>query len=103
MEIVAAILGLALQGLVVGALARLAIPGPDPMPWWLTVAIGLAGAFLGGGVGYAIGGLAGYFLGAVAVAALLIVGYRRFVQRRGITGPGAHDRPTRGFGLRRRS
>ena len=103
MELVAAVLGLALQGLVVGGLARLAIPGPDPMPWWLTIAIGLAGAFLGGGVGYAIGGVAGYFLGALAVAVLLIVGYRRFVQRRGITGPGAQTRPTRGLGLRRRS
>jgi uncharacterized membrane protein YeaQ/YmgE (transglycosylase-associated protein family) len=97
------VIGLVIQGLIVGALARLAIPGPDPMPWWLTLLIGLVGAFVGGGFGYAIAGVAGYFLGAVIVASLLIVAYRRVVQRRGITGPDARDRPTRGFGLRRRS
>jgi uncharacterized membrane protein YeaQ/YmgE (transglycosylase-associated protein family) len=101
-EVVAAILGLAVQGLVIGLLARLAIPGPDPMPWWLTLGIGLVGAFFGGGVGYVVGGVAGYFLGAVVVAALLIVLYRRVVQRRPITGPQAQEQPRRGFGLRRR-
>ena len=39
---------LAVWGLVVGALARLALPGPDPMSIWMTIAIGLAGSFLGG-------------------------------------------------------
>lgn len=102
MELLAALLGLALQGLVVGALARLAIPGPDPMPWWLTLLIGLVGAFVGGGLGYAMAGVAGYFVGAVLVASLLIYVYRRFVQKRPITGPEARRRPTRGFGLRRR-
>jgi uncharacterized membrane protein YeaQ/YmgE (transglycosylase-associated protein family) len=96
------VLILLVQGIVIGALGRLAIPGPDPMPWWLTLGIGLVGAFLGGGVGYAVGGNTGAFLGAVVAAALLVIAYRRIVQRRGITGPGAHARPTRGFGLRRR-
>ena len=89
-------------GLVVGTLARLAIPGPDPMPLWLTLVVGLVGSFLGGGVGYAAAGIAGYFLGAVLVAALLIYVYRRFVQKRPITGPEAYRPPTRGIGLRRR-
>jgi uncharacterized membrane protein YeaQ/YmgE (transglycosylase-associated protein family) len=101
-DVLVALLGLAVQGLIIGGLARLAIPGPDPMPWWLTIAIGLAGSFLGGGLGYVVAGTAGYFLGAVIVASLLIVLYRRVVQRRGVTGPAARDRPTRGFGLRRR-
>jgi uncharacterized membrane protein YeaQ/YmgE (transglycosylase-associated protein family) len=87
------VLGLVIQGLIVGALARLAIPGPDPMPWWLTIVIGLFGAFLGGGIGYQMGGVAGYFLGAVIVAAILIYLYRRFVQKRPITGPDAFRRP----------
>jgi membrane protein implicated in regulation of membrane protease activity len=64
--------------------------------------IGLVGAFVGGGIGYTLAGLVGYFLGAVIVATLLIVAYRRFVQHRGITGPEAQERPTRGFGIRRR-
>ena len=97
------ILILIVQGLVIGALGRLAIPGPDPMPWWLTLGIGLVGAFLGGAMGYAVGGNTGAFVGAVVVASLLVILYRRVVQRRGITGPDAHVRPTRGFGLRRRS
>ena len=39
---------LALSGLIVGALARLALPGPDPMGIGATIMIGLAGSFLGG-------------------------------------------------------
>jgi uncharacterized membrane protein YeaQ/YmgE (transglycosylase-associated protein family) len=102
-DVFVALLGLAVQGLIIGGLARLAIPGPDPMPWWLTIAIGLVGAFLGGGLGYVVAGTAGYFLGALVVASLLIVLYRRVVQRRPVTGPAAHEPPRRGFGLRRRS
>ena len=39
---------LALSGLVVGALARLALPGPDPMGIGMTILIGIAGSFIGG-------------------------------------------------------
>ena len=35
------VLAILISGFVTGALARLAIPGPDPMPIWLTIAIGL--------------------------------------------------------------
>jgi uncharacterized membrane protein YeaQ/YmgE (transglycosylase-associated protein family) len=83
------VLILVLQGLVIGALGRLAIPGPDPMPWWLTLVIGLVGAFLGGALGLALAGWVGAILLSVVVAALLIVAYRRFVQKRPITGPRA--------------
>jgi uncharacterized membrane protein YeaQ/YmgE (transglycosylase-associated protein family) len=86
---------------VTGALARFAVPGPDPMPLWLTLAIGLVGTVLGGGIVIAlIGsnptwvGIAG-FLAAVA----LVVAYRRFVQRRPLWGPGAYRFPKRGFGV----
>ena len=103
MDVVAAILGLALGGLVIGALGRLAVPGPDPMPLWTTVLLGVVGAIVGGGIGYALVGSAGYFLGAIVFAALLVIGYRRFFQRRGITGPEAKRRPIRGLGIRRRT
>jgi len=43
-------------GFVTGSLARLAVPGPDPMPVWLTVAIGLAGSAGGGAIALAIWG-----------------------------------------------
>ena len=35
---------------ITGALARFAVPGPDPMPAWLTVVIGLGGTVVGGGI-----------------------------------------------------
>ena len=89
------ILSLAVTGLVVGGLARFAVPGPDPMPIWMTILFGIGGAFLGGGIGYGAGGELGAFVGAVAVAAVLIIGYRRFVQKRPITGPGAKRMPRR--------
>jgi uncharacterized membrane protein YeaQ/YmgE (transglycosylase-associated protein family) len=36
------------EGLVVGALARLLVPGPDPMSVWMTVLVGLCGTFSAG-------------------------------------------------------
>ncbi len=36
---------LALSGLVVGALARLALPGKDPLTLWQTMLVGWAGSF----------------------------------------------------------
>src|SRR5919199_1317243 len=39
---------LAISGLIVGALARLALPGPDPMGIGMTILIGIAGSFIGG-------------------------------------------------------
>lgn len=42
------ILYVALSGLIVGALARWILPGPDPMSWLATIGYGLAGSFLGG-------------------------------------------------------
>ena len=89
------LVGLLLGGLVIGALGRLAVPGPDPMPLWATIVLGVVGSFLGGGVGLAVGGLLGALVGAVLVAALLLIAYRRFVQKRPITGPDAHRAPRR--------
>ena len=41
-------LGYLLIGVIVGPLARLLIPGEDPMPWWMTVVVGAVGALIGG-------------------------------------------------------
>lgn len=38
-------------GLIVGALARLILPGRDPMGWLATILLGIAGAVVGGYVG----------------------------------------------------
>jgi len=95
---VAAIL---LSGLFTGALARLAIPGPDPMPIWLTIAIGLAGSIVGAVVGNAISKDNGFLISFLSfgVAIGLVAAYRRFVQRRPIFGPGALAFPERGIGV----
>jgi len=87
---------------VTGALARFALPGPDPMPPWLTIAIGLVGFAAGTAIVYAIGGreaeswagLASFF---VAVGVVVI--YRRFVQKRPLWGKDAYRFPERGFGV----
>jgi uncharacterized membrane protein YeaQ/YmgE (transglycosylase-associated protein family) len=87
------IIGLIVWGFVVGGLARLALPGPDPMPWYATIGLGLAGSLLGGIVAHLLLGIAGGLIFALLGAILLLYLYRRFVQGRGITGPGASRLP----------
>jgi uncharacterized membrane protein YeaQ/YmgE (transglycosylase-associated protein family) len=90
-----------LSGLWTGALARLAIPGPDPMPIWLTLAIGLVGSIIGAVVGQSISNDNGVVISFLSfgVAMALVAAYRRFVQRRPIFGPGALAFPERGLGV----
>jgi uncharacterized membrane protein YeaQ/YmgE (transglycosylase-associated protein family) len=76
---------LALFGLVVGALARLALPGPDPMGILATIGLGLAGSFLGGIVAHIFLGNGGGVIFAVLGAILILYLYRRFVQHRPLT------------------
>jgi len=104
------ILSIVFSGFLLGALARWAVPGPDPMPFWLTVLIGLGGSIIGGGIVAAFLGAdkdvssSDYFsivTGSIIASILLVVAYRRFVQKRPITGPQAHEQPTRGIGIDR--
>jgi uncharacterized membrane protein YeaQ/YmgE (transglycosylase-associated protein family) len=80
------ILLLIVWGFVVGGLARWALPGPDPMPWYATVALGLAGSMVGGIIARLLFGGAGGFIVAFFGAVLLLYAYRRFAQHRGLTG-----------------
>jgi uncharacterized membrane protein YeaQ/YmgE (transglycosylase-associated protein family) len=41
----------AISGLIVGAIARFLLPGPDPMSWLRTLGYGIAGSFVGGIIG----------------------------------------------------
>lgn len=92
MELVA----LVVVGLIVGALARLALPGPDPIPIWATILLGIAGGIVGGGVALSLWGPEAAFPLSVVAATLLLFAYRRFVQKRPLTGPGARTpRPGR--------
>ena len=95
------VLAILFSGFITGGLARLAIPGPDPMPIWLTLAIGLTGSIFGAVVGRAISNDNGYVVSFLSfgVAIALVAGYRRFVQKRPIYGPGALAFPERGLGI----
>lgn len=66
------ILGVLLMGLIVGALGRLLIPGPNPMSILATIAVGVGGSVIGGLIGRLIFGGAGGFLLAIAGAALIV-------------------------------
>jgi uncharacterized membrane protein YeaQ/YmgE (transglycosylase-associated protein family) len=100
-DVLVLIVLIALSGLVVGALARLAVPGPDPMPWWQTILLGVAGSIVGAlvagllglGASADAGDAATGFLMQLAGAVVLLILYRRIVQGRPITGPAARRRP----------
>ena len=67
-------------GLIVGAIARLVMPGAQPMGWIATALLGMGGAFVGGIGGQAIGlyqvGEPVGWIGAVVGALLLLVAFR---------------------------
>ena len=79
MGIVAYLILLAIQGLIIGALARLALPGRDPMSIPMTIGIGIAGSFLGGLLTLLITGgrSAGGFFVAFVATVLLVYLVRR--------------------------
>ncbi len=84
-----------------GALARFAVPGPDPMPAWLTILIGLIGTLIGAGIVLLVVGNDPAWVGIAGfiVAIALVIGYRRFVQKRALWGPDAYRFPERGVGV----
>ncbi len=79
MSLIELIISLVVTGLIVGALGRLAIPGPNPMSIGLTIAVGIGGAFVGGLVAYLIG--AGIFI-AFVLEVLAAAGIVYLLQRR---------------------
>jgi uncharacterized membrane protein YeaQ/YmgE (transglycosylase-associated protein family) len=83
------ILGWILFGLVVGALAKLIMPGKDPGGIIITILLGIAGALLGGWLGQMLGiyepGEAAGFLMALLGAIILLAIYRMARGRRTTT------------------
>jgi uncharacterized membrane protein YeaQ/YmgE (transglycosylase-associated protein family) len=79
-------------GIVAGYLARLLVPGRDPMSFVQTVVLGVVGSFIGGFLGYVLfdkdigegalqpSGVVGSIIGAIV--ALLI--YNAMTHRRGV-------------------
>ena len=74
------VLGWILFGLVVGAVAKLLMPGRDPGGFIITILLGIAGALLGGFLGRAMGwygeGEAAGFLMSLVGAVVLLAIYR---------------------------
>ena len=73
-------------GLIVGALAKLVMPGRDPGGFIITILLGVAGAFLGGWIGHALGwyeaGEAPGIIVSVIGAVILLAIYRAVIGRR---------------------
>jgi len=87
------LIALVLSGLIVGALARLALPGPDPMGIGMTILIGIAGSFLGGLIMYAITG--GRSAAGIVVSVACATGIVYLIRRRRggtLTDPGLGGR-----------
>ena len=67
------ILGLIIGGLIIGAIARLVVPGRNPIGILLTIGLGIVGSLVGGLVAHAIGaGVVIAFIIGVVVAAVLV-------------------------------
>jgi len=79
------ILGWIVFGLIVGALAKLVMPGRDPGGVLVTIALGIAGAVVAGFIGQSVGwyqsGEPAGFIAAILGAVLLLFIYRRFAGR----------------------
>lgn len=76
------ILSWIIMGLIVGVVAKWIMPGKDPGGFLITICIGIAGAFVGGFVGSAlgVGDVTGFnllsFVLAIGGAILLLIVYR---------------------------
>ncbi len=70
----------AIIGLIVGAVAKLLMPGKDPGGIWITMALGIAGSIIATWLGQAIGwyqaGQSAGFIMSVVGAVLLLFIYR---------------------------
>lgn len=73
-----------IMGLIVGVLAKFIMPGRDPGGLFITILLGIAGAFLGGFVGSRIGlsTVTGFNLASILLATggaiVLLILYRVF-------------------------
>lgn len=83
------VIGWIIFGVIVGAIAKLLMPGRDPGGIIITMALGIAGALLGGFLGRALGWYqenepAGFLMSLVGAVLLLWI-YRMMVGRRRTT------------------
>jgi uncharacterized membrane protein YeaQ/YmgE (transglycosylase-associated protein family) len=84
------ILYLLIIGLIAGFLARLLVPGPDPMGLLGTIVLGIIGSFIGGFLGWALFGhdlkdgalQASGVIGSIIGAVIALLIYRALTHRR---------------------
>lgn len=81
-------------GIIAGYLARLLVPGRDPMGFFQTVLLGVVGSFIGGFLGYVLfdkdvaegglqaSGILGSIIGAVIALLIYNAATRRGIGRR---------------------
>ena len=73
-------------GLIVGAIAKLLVPGRDPGGWIMTIVLGIAGSFVGTWLGRVLGiysgGEAAGWIASIIGAVLLLLAYRAVLGRR---------------------
>jgi len=82
------VIGWIVFGLIIGALAKLVMPGRDPGGIIVTMLLGIAGALLGGFIGRALGmygpnQAAGWVMSFIGAVVLLVI-YRMVVRRRAL-------------------
>ena len=74
------IIGTLVIGLIIGAVAKLLMPGKDPGGCIITILLGIAGSFVAGYLGHALGwyeaGQPAGFIASVIGAMLLLLIYR---------------------------
>ncbi|MBV8985142.1 MAG: GlsB/YeaQ/YmgE family stress response membrane protein [Acidimicrobiia bacterium] len=76
------IIWIILSGLVIGALGRLVIPGPNPMSIGMTILVGIGGSILGGLIGRVLFGRPGGLFLAILASALIVWLMQRSGRRR---------------------
>ena len=84
------ILYLFVIGVAAGFIARLLVPGRDPMGFWATVLVGIIGSFVGGFLGYILfnedfdeGALqASGIIGSIIGAVIVVLAYRALNRNR---------------------
>ena len=93
MELIWFIIVLVVVGLIVGAIARLLVPGRDPMGLLGTAVLGIVGSFIGGFLGYILLGRdaqdgalqPAQFLGSLIGAVIALLVWRAINSRRRLT------------------
>ena len=77
-----------IMGLVVGVIAKFLMPGKDPGGIFITIILGIAGAFVGGFIGtnLGFGGISGFDIRSMVLAVIgaiiLLVLYRIIKKKR---------------------